>query len=167
MLAGARVRVGERVRIRLEPDLEEREILVAPELARELKSDRQLKKWFDALSPSMRREACKWINEPKSAESRAKRAVRMAERLFQAMEGETDPPPVLKAAFERQPLARAAWYALTPAQRRNHLLGIFYYETPEARGRRAAKAVEAALEAGQKAKKNGNRNEPAARAAPK
>ena len=37
--------------------------------------------------------------------------------------------------------------ALTPAQRRNHLLGIFYYETSEGRERRAAKAVEDALKA--------------------
>jgi hypothetical protein len=34
---------------------------------------------------------------------------------------------------------------MTPAQRRNHLLGIFYYQTVEARERRAARAVEEAL----------------------
>ena len=34
---------------------------------------------------------------------------------------------------------------MTPTQRRNHLLGIFYYQTADARERRAAKAIEEAL----------------------
>jgi uncharacterized protein YdeI (YjbR/CyaY-like superfamily) len=147
MQAGAKARAGEKVRIWLEPDLEEREILLPTELELELNADRRLRRWFDGLSDSMRREIGKWADEPKSAESRIKRASRMAERLMQAMEGEEDPPPVLQAAFQRHPQARSGWQALTPAQRRNHLLGIFYYETPEARERRAAKAVEDALKA--------------------
>ena len=52
---------------------------------------------------------------------------------------------MLKAIFQRQPRAREAWFALTPTQRRNHLLGIFYYETVEGRERRAAKAIEEAM----------------------
>jgi hypothetical protein len=52
---------------------------------------------------------------------------------------------VLHAAFLRQPLARKGWEAMTAVQRRNHLLGIFYYQTADARERRAAKAVEEAL----------------------
>jgi uncharacterized protein YdeI (YjbR/CyaY-like superfamily) len=145
MQAGAGVRAGEKARIWLEPDLEEREILLPEELKRELNSDRGLRKWFDGLSDSMRREIGKWADEPKSAASRQKRAAKMAERLMQAMEGEREPPPVLKAIFQRQPRAREAWFALTPAQRRNHLLGIFYYETAEGRERRAVKAIEEAV----------------------
>ena len=141
MQAGAGVRAGEKARIWLEPDLEEREILLPEELKRELNSDRGLRKWFDGLSDSMRREIGKWADEPKGAASRQKRAEKMAERLLQTMEGEEEPPPVLKAIFQRQPGAREAWFALTPAQRRNHLLGIFYYETAEGRERRAIKAV--------------------------
>jgi uncharacterized protein YdeI (YjbR/CyaY-like superfamily) len=144
MQAGAGARVGDRVRIWLEPDLEEREILLPAELERELNADRKLRRWFDEMSDAMRREIGKWTNEPKSVASRQKRAEKMAERLMQAMEGEKDPPPVLRAIFQRQPGARAAWQALTPVQRRGHLLGIFYYETPEARERRAEKAVEEA-----------------------
>ena len=34
---------------------------------------------------------------------------------------------------------------MTPRQRRGHLLGIFYYQGPEARERRAQKAVAEAL----------------------
>lgn len=145
MRTAAKAGIGAAVRIRLERDSEERPAETPAELEKELRGDRALKQWFLKISPSMRREVAKWITEPKSAESRRKRAVKMAERLLQAMEGELEPPPVLRAIFQRQPLARAGWEALTPVQRRNHLLGIFYYETPEARERRAAKAIDAAL----------------------
>ena len=150
MQAAAKAKVGSRVRIALEPDMEERETLVPPELSKAFKGDRRLKIYFDKFSPSMRREIGKWVAEPKSAEIRAKRAEKMAERLFLTMEGEEEPPPVLRAAFLRQPLAGEGWKALTPTQRRNHLLGIFYYESTEAREHRAAKAVEDALRAARK-----------------
>lgn len=145
MQAGAGAAIGDKVRITLEPDLEERVAIVPSELAKAMAGDRQLKRWFDKLSPSMRREIGRWVGEPKSAASRQKRAAKMAERLLFTMEGESEPPPVLRAAFLRQPLAAAGWEALTPTQRRNHLLGVSYYETAEARERRAAKAVEEAL----------------------
>jgi uncharacterized protein YdeI (YjbR/CyaY-like superfamily) len=150
MQAAAKAGLGARVRIWLEPDLEERPAIIPPELARELKSDRRLQRWFDALSESMRREIGKWVDDAKGPEVRRKRALKMAERLMQAMEGEDEPPPILRAAFQRQPLAREGWFALTPAQRRGHLLGIFYYETADARERRAAKAIEDALRAARK-----------------
>jgi uncharacterized protein YdeI (YjbR/CyaY-like superfamily) len=143
MQAGAKA--GERVRIRLEPDLEERAVVTPPELERALKGDRRLPKWFAKLSDSMRREIGKWVDEPKGAETRRKRAEGMAERLLLTLEGEIEPPPILQAAFQRQPLARKGWEAMTPVQRRNHLLSIFYYQTAEARERRAANAVEEAL----------------------
>lgn len=150
MQAGAGVRVGTKARIVLEPDLEERPAEIPPELKKLIRGERDLLKWIEKLSPSNRREIGKWIGEPKSAASRQKRAERMAERLMQAMEGEIELPPVLRAIFQQQPRARAAWEALTPVQRRNHLLGIFYYQTLDGRERRAAKAVEAALEAAEK-----------------
>lgn len=154
MQTGAGVRVGDKVRIWLEPDFEEREVNMPKELERELNSSRELRKSFDAMSPSMRREIGKFVGEPKSVESRQKRADKLTERMMQTMEGEKEPPPVLRVLFQRQPGAREAWLALTPAQRRGHLMGIFYYETPEARERRAAKAI---AEAVGKAGKQGTR----------
>jgi uncharacterized protein YdeI (YjbR/CyaY-like superfamily) len=150
MQAAAKARTGSKVRITLQPDLEDRPTFIPPELAAELKSDRKLRSFFEALSPSMRREIGKWADEPKSPETRRKRAEKMAERLFQAMEGEEAPPPILRVAFQREPRAEAGWNALTATQRRSHLLGIFYYETVEARERRAAKAIEDALRAAEK-----------------
>jgi uncharacterized protein YdeI (YjbR/CyaY-like superfamily) len=145
MQTAIHARQGDKVRIWLEPDLDEREIKMPRELQLELNADRTLRKWFDKMSDAARREVGKWVDEPKSAESRQRRASRMAERLMQAMEGENDPPPVLRTIFQRRPGAREAWEKLTPIQRRNHLFGIFYYETPESRERRATKAIDAAL----------------------
>jgi hypothetical protein len=59
-----------RVRIRLEPDMEERAATLPPELARALKGDRRLPKWFAGLSYSTRKEIGDWIAEPKNAELR-------------------------------------------------------------------------------------------------
>jgi len=150
MLKGAKARVGDKVRITLEPDMEERPIVIPKELEAILKGERELRKWFNALSQSMRRYIGVYVDEAKGAETRLKRADKIAERMMQAMEGEEEPPPVLKAAFLRQPRAREGWLKLTPIQRRNHLLGIFYYETVEARERRAALAIEDALRAAEK-----------------
>ncbi|MGA9071119.1 MAG: YdeI/OmpD-associated family protein [Terracidiphilus sp.] len=150
MLAGAKAAMGSLVRISLEPDLEERVAPVAPELARALKSDRRLPKWFAQLSYSNRKEIAAWVTEPKSAEARRQRAERMAERLLLTLEGEIEPPPILQAAFQRQPLARKGWEAMTATQRRCHLLGIFGYQSVESREQRAAKAVEEALRVARK-----------------
>ncbi len=115
------------------------------ELAKALKADRGLRSYYDALNPSTRRDIGRWIGEPKAAETRTKRADQIAERLFLAMEGEQEPPPILRAAFQRQPAARDGWEAMTPIQRRNHLFAIFYYQTAEGRERRVRTAIEYAL----------------------
>ena len=86
-----------------------------------------------------------YIGEAKSAEVRRKRADQMAEALFLAMEGEQEPPPILRAAFQRQPMAEAGWKAMTPLKRRQHLLSIFYRQTAQAREQRARGAIEDAL----------------------
>jgi uncharacterized protein YdeI (YjbR/CyaY-like superfamily) len=145
MQAAAKASMGSQVWISLEPDLEERAAELPPELARALNGDRRLPKWFAGMSRSMRRYIGEWVSEPKSAESRDRRAEMMAERLLLTLEGETELPPILQAAFLRQPLARQGWEAMTLVQRRGHLLGIFGYQSTESRERRAAKAIEEAL----------------------
>lgn len=150
MQAGAQAAAGSQVRISLEPDLEERAAVVPPELALALKGDRRLRTWFDGLSYFWRKEIGEWVSEPKSAASRRHRAERIAERLLLTLEGETELPPILKAAFLRQPQARKGWDAMTAVQRRRHLTAIYGYQSTEARERRAAKAVEDALRVAKK-----------------
>ena len=52
---------------------------------------------------------------------------------------------MIEAAFRRTPAARRGWEAMTVTQRRGHLMGVFYYQSPEARERRVEKMVEEAL----------------------
>ena len=159
MQSGSHSRVGLRVKIWLEPDLVERPVMLPTELVHALNADRQVRKLFDSMTPSRRREFGKFADQPKSTAARTKRAEKIAEMLMQALEGQHDPPPLLRALFQRHPGSRDAWFALTPAQRRNHLLGIFYYETAEARDRRATKAIEAALKAAGRKRRNDDGDE--------
>jgi uncharacterized protein YdeI (YjbR/CyaY-like superfamily) len=145
MQKGAGVRLGSVAEAVLEPDLEERAVAAPVELEKLLREDRGLRKWHDQLSESIRKWIGDAIRQPKSAEARMARAELMVERMMQAMEGERMLPPILEAAFLRQPKAREGWRAMTPVQRRGHLLGIFYYQSPESRQKRAQKAVEEAV----------------------
>jgi hypothetical protein len=155
MLAGAGAKVGERALIKLMPDLGELVIDLPPEFAKFLKSDRALKRFFDAMSPSMRKGFTNLIADAKTQETRHKRAEAMAESLMLAMEGEAEPPPILRAAFQFQPEARRGWDLMTPTQRRNQLLGIYYNQTVEARERRAAGAIEKCLEVARRRARRG------------
>lgn len=154
MQAAARAGPGAQVHIWLEPDMAEPVSQVPPELARVLKSERQLRRWFDALSPSMRKGISAFVDQAKGAETRTTRAEKMAESLMLAMEGEQVPPPILRSAFQRQPLAQEGWHAMTATKRRNHLLGIFYVQTAEGRKRRVARTIEECLRIAQRKNRN-------------
>ncbi len=145
MQASAKARPGSPARITMEPDMEQRNVELPAEFTRALKGARGLRKYFEAISPSMQKGLMMMIDGLKSPDSRRNRAERIAEALMQAMEGEEYPPPILRAAFQRQPLAEAGWKAMTPIQRRNHLLGIFYYQSTDARERRTERAIEEAV----------------------
>jgi hypothetical protein len=145
MQVGANVTLGDLATIVIEPDLEERTPMLPPELAKLLKQDRELRRFYESLSPSMRNDIAKYLSEPKSPNARTRRAGQLAERMLLALEGEDEPPPILQIVFRRLPGAEAGWKAMTPVQRRSHLLGIFYYQSPEAREKRALKAAEEAL----------------------
>ena len=145
MQAGANTGPGQTARIRLEPDTEKRKAIVPPELKRYLAEDRGLRRWFDKFNYSTRRYIGDWILQVKSAEARRRRAEQIAERLLAVMEAERGLPPILQAAFARDPRAFAGWQRMSPSHRRGHLLGIFYYRSPEARDRRVAKTIEEAI----------------------
>ena len=145
MQAATGARVGAKVRICLEPDLEERAAIVPAELAMALKGEKRLRRWFDGLPTAMRRDVGKWVMEPKSLESRRNRAEQTAEWLMLTMEGEKELPPVIEVAFRSVPAARKGWEAMTATQRRSNLLAVFYYQGPEAREKRVRKLVEDCL----------------------
>jgi len=148
--AGAKTVPGVKARFRLEPDLEVREVSEPEELLRVLRQSKALEKFYRSLSYSNRREIAKRIGEAKHAETRRRRSEQMAEHMMLVMEGERELPPVLQAAFNRNPRARAGWELMPPSHRRWHLFGIFGYRSPESQARRLAKAVEEMLEYSQK-----------------
>ncbi len=157
MQRGAGAGPGSVAQFRLEPDTEERIITAPVELKRALAEDRSLRRWFDKLNYSMRKYIADWIAEVKSAEARTRRAEQIAERLLATMEAERELPPILQIAFAHNPQAREGWERMSPARRRGHLLGIFYYRDPEARGRRVEKALQDAMEVAQKTTAKGIR----------
>jgi uncharacterized protein YdeI (YjbR/CyaY-like superfamily) len=145
MQRAAGAKVGAMVEFAVAPDLEEREAELPAEFERLLKREKKLARWFGEQSGSVQREAGKWLGGVKGPEARQRRAEQMAERLMLAMEGEKVLPPVIEAAFRRRPAARVGWEAMTLTRRRGQLLGVFYYQSSEARERRVGKLVEECL----------------------
>jgi PAS domain-containing protein len=144
MQSGGGVRLGEPAEFVLEPDMAPRPAELPDELAALLDEEEGLRAFYDSFSESMRREMGKWVLLAKTDETRMRRAEQMAERLLGAMEGERELPPVVAAAFRRRPKAKAGWETMTQLQRRQSLLAVFYYQTPEARERRVEKLCDEA-----------------------
>jgi uncharacterized protein YdeI (YjbR/CyaY-like superfamily) len=145
MQVAANAAPGDTAQFRLQPDTEKRVVTVPAELQRILNEDRPFRQWFDQLTFSIRKWICDWVTNVKNPQARVRRAGQVAEQLLSTMEAELDLPPVLKLAFARDPRAYRGWQSMTPLQRRGHLLGIFYYRSPNARGRRIAKTIEHAI----------------------
>jgi len=150
MRKALRVSVGAQVEIAIEPDLDDLAATPPPEFAKFLNSDRSLKKWFATLNYSTRKYVADDIQSVKSAETRKRRAEQWAERMLLTMEGEEYPPPILQAAFRRQPMARARWDALTANQRRTALIGIFSAKSPEAQAKRVEWLLDETMRTGKR-----------------
>ena len=142
MQKAACVRAGDSARFQIERDIEERVVTVPDPLKRILAEDRSFRRWYDQLNHSTRNDIAKWVSEPKSAEARVRRAEQIAERLLAVMDAERELPPILQVAFARNPRAREGWDRMSTARRRSHLIGIFYYRTPDGRERRIGKMLE-------------------------
>jgi uncharacterized protein YdeI (YjbR/CyaY-like superfamily) len=142
MQAGGKVQQGMKAKFLLQPDLTQREVSVPEELVRVLKQSKPLRRFYDSFNYSMRDFMAKWVGEGKKPETRRRRADELAERLMLTLEAEHELPPILQIEFNRSPIARAGWDRMPPGHRRSHLMGIFYYKSPEARARRLSKAVQ-------------------------
>jgi|SRR5579863_2726050 len=151
MQAGGKTGPGIAAKFRLEPDTGERPVSMPMELEKALGQSRPLRKFFDQLTPSRRRDLCRMVQGVKSAEARQRRADQAAEMLFATLEAERELPPVLRLAFARDPGAYKGWQRMPPSHRRAHLFGVFYYKSPEAQNRRIGKLIEAAYAYAKKA----------------
>ena len=144
--AGGKAKLGHVARFTLEPDLDPRPAELPDELDALLDEADGLREWYDALSEYTRREIGKWVLGVKSGQARIRRAQQMAERLLATMEAEVELPPALSKAFAKRPKVREGWAKMTDVQRRNGLMAVFYYQTPEAREKRIAKLCDEAEE---------------------
>lgn len=150
---GAQATTGHVAKFKIAPDLEKRVVQIPPPLARLFKEDRALQRWFETLNFSTRRAIGEHIAEPKSAETRERRAEQFAVRAYETMDAETGLPPMIRMVMGRHPGALAGWERMTPTQRRAQLLSIFYYRDPESRLRRIEKTAVMAAELAAKAKR--------------
>jgi uncharacterized protein YdeI (YjbR/CyaY-like superfamily) len=150
MQKAAGVGLGGMIDLAIEPDIEEREAQVPVELSAIFKKEKAVATWYAKQSDATKRDIEKTFAGVKSPEARKRRADQLAERVLSALEGEKELPPILEVAFLRNPAARRGWELMTPLQRRGHLLGIFYYKSPEAREKRTGKAIEECLKVAEK-----------------
>ena len=130
----------------LAPDLEPRELTLPKELERTLNQDRTMRKWFDRLNFSIRKWIVDYVSDARAADTRRKRADRIAEQLLETMEAELELPPMIRLAFNRNPGAEEAWRSMTATQRRHNLLSLFHLRTPQSRMLRIQTMIDHALE---------------------
>ena len=144
--AGAGLGLGSAAEFVLGPDLEERPAELPDELAVLLEEEEGLRAWYDGLSEYTRREIGKWVCGVKSEAARLGRTEQMAERLLATMEAERELPPAIASALGRNAKAKQGWERMSVSHRRQHLMAIFYYRTPESREKRIGKMVEECAE---------------------
>jgi uncharacterized protein YdeI (YjbR/CyaY-like superfamily) len=117
-----------------------------PVLARELRQSKRLQKFFNSLPESSRKQIDREVREVKKEETRLRRAQHAAEYLMEAMEAELDPPPLMKAAFRRNPRARQGWELMPQSLRRQYLIAIFRSRFPDTRAANLAFALQDAAQ---------------------
>ena len=140
---GGQTASGLTAKFRLAPDISPPESIEPPkELSLALRQSRRLARFYESLPDSWKRDIARRIAEGKHEETRKRRADEMAERLLSALEAERDLPPQLALALRQNGKAWERWQKMFPAQKRRHLIAVFYYRSPEARARRIAKWVE-------------------------
>lgn len=139
MQQGGNASLGHVAAFTLEPDLDPRPAELPEELDALLDEEPGLRAYYESFTEYTRREMGKWILGVKSDEARMRRAQQGAERILFAMEGERELPPTIAKALNARPKAKAGWVAMTPLQRRNELLAVGYYQSPEARAKRIEK----------------------------
>jgi uncharacterized protein YdeI (YjbR/CyaY-like superfamily) len=140
------ISLGDKVEVTLDLDTEERTVKPPSILLKILDEDKDLRKYFDAFSYSMRKYIVEFVTQAKSKDVQKRRAEQIAVTLMEMRDGEEIPPPILAVEFAKNPKAKAGWEKMSASHKRSHLWGIFYYKTSESRARRVDKAINAMVE---------------------
>jgi hypothetical protein len=75
------IRIGDRVRVRIEPDTAPREVEVPDDLAQALRKDPAASQAFAGLSYTHRKEYARWVEDAKKPETRQRRVEKTIEML--------------------------------------------------------------------------------------
>jgi predicted nucleic-acid-binding protein len=87
MLAGAKAKQGDRAKLIIEPDQQEREVVVPPELERAFEASPTAAKAYHAMSYSHRKEYADWIASAQKQETRDTRAEKATQMLLAGKRG--------------------------------------------------------------------------------
>jgi hypothetical protein len=74
--------VGDKVKVEIEPDFEERVVEIPADLKKELAKSKKAQEFFDSLSFTNRKEYAQWISSAKKEETRAKRLSEVVPKLL-------------------------------------------------------------------------------------
>ncbi len=150
MQAGAKASVGERVRIRMEPDLEKRAVIDAAGADAGVEGRPAAAEVVCGAEPLDAQGD--WRLGHAAEERRIPRKTRRTNGGAAAacVGGGDGDAADLAGGFSTATAGAQGLGGDDALQRRNHLLGIFYYQSADARERRAAKAVEEALRGARK-----------------
>ena len=85
LLAGAEASAGERVAVVMERDVASREVATPSDLATALGKSREAKEVWAAKTPTFRAEYVAWVDEAKSAGTRARRVGTTVERVARGL----------------------------------------------------------------------------------
>jgi hypothetical protein len=77
----AGIRIGDRIRVRIEPDREPRDVDVPEDLAKALAKDPTARNAFDALSFTHRKEYAAWVASAKKVGTRQRRVEKSVQML--------------------------------------------------------------------------------------
>jgi hypothetical protein len=86
-------KVGDRIHVTIEKDVEERIVVVPADLQRVLSKNRKAKSIYEALSFTNRKEYALWISSAKKPETKEKRLSQIVERLLSGMKNPSEKFP--------------------------------------------------------------------------
>lgn len=137
--------VGDKVRVVMEVDTDERVVNVPAELEKALKKNKIAREAFAKASYTTRKEFAVAVSGAKTDATRERRIAHVIEQLTaRAKDGEM--PEELAKALKKSKKASAAFQAMPPSHRKQHIGHILEARQTATRTKRAERAVEMILE---------------------
>lgn len=139
--------VGDKVKVFMELDTEERVVDVPAELEKALKKNKVARAAFDKASFTTRKELARAVSDAKTAETRERRVTHVLEQLLaKAAAGVGELPAEFTAVLKKNKAARAAFEAMPPSHRKQYVSFILEAKQSATRVKRAEQSVVKMLE---------------------